>query len=97
MIKNNKIKKNWSEDDLQILVWLMSKYLQTRGIESHEAMVDIFLFRRSQIGRQSLQWSLDLLRVVACLSLLVSKNSSFLNTSGRKKKKIFFLKSLSKS
>jgi hypothetical protein len=26
MIKNKKIKKNWSEEDVKILVWIISKY-----------------------------------------------------------------------
>jgi hypothetical protein len=32
MIKNNKLKKNWSTEDLEILVWLLSKYMEKRGI-----------------------------------------------------------------
>lgn len=43
MIKNNKIKKNWSEEDLHILVWFLSKYMGKNGIESHEAMVILLL------------------------------------------------------
>lgn len=39
MIKNNKLKKNWSEEDLHILVWLLSKYMQKESIDSHESMV----------------------------------------------------------
>lgn len=26
MIKNKRIKKNWSEEDVQILIWVISKY-----------------------------------------------------------------------
>lgn len=26
MIKNKRIKKNWSEEDVKILIWLISKY-----------------------------------------------------------------------
>ena len=26
MIKNKKIKKNWGEEDVKILIWLISKY-----------------------------------------------------------------------
>jgi len=26
MIKNKRIKKNWSEEDVEILVWIVSKY-----------------------------------------------------------------------
>ena len=26
MIKNKRLKKNWSEEDIKILVWVISKY-----------------------------------------------------------------------
>ena len=39
MIKNNKLKKNWSEEDLHILVWLLSKYMERNSISCHEQMV----------------------------------------------------------
>jgi hypothetical protein len=26
MIKNKRIKKNWSEEDVKILIWIISKY-----------------------------------------------------------------------
>jgi hypothetical protein len=32
IIKNNKLKKNWSTEDLEILVWLLSKYMEKNGI-----------------------------------------------------------------
>lgn len=32
MIKNNKLKKNWSTEDLEILVWLLSKFMEKNGI-----------------------------------------------------------------
>ena len=46
MIKNKRIKKNWSEEDLKILVWVISKYCQFHGI-SHvrDGMVSNFLFQ----------------------------------------------------
>lgn len=40
IIKNNKLKKNWSTEDLEILVWLLSKYMEKNDIESHELLVD---------------------------------------------------------
>lgn len=32
IVKNNKLKKNWSTEDLQILVWLISKYIEKNEI-----------------------------------------------------------------
>lgn len=32
MIKNNRLKKNWSEDDLQILVWLVGKFMEKEQV-----------------------------------------------------------------
>lgn len=34
MIKNKRVKKNWSEEDLKILVWVVSKYCQYHGISA---------------------------------------------------------------
>lgn len=33
MIKNKRIKKNWSEEDVQILIWVISKYADKKGFE----------------------------------------------------------------
>ena len=33
MIKNKRIKKNWSEEDVQILIWVVSKYADKKGLE----------------------------------------------------------------
>lgn len=32
MLKNKKIKKNWSEEDVKILIWIVSKYADKMGI-----------------------------------------------------------------
>ncbi len=32
MIKNKRIKKNWSEEDVQILVWVISKYADKNNL-----------------------------------------------------------------
>jgi hypothetical protein len=32
MRKTRKIKKNWGEDDLKILIWIVSKYASLKGI-----------------------------------------------------------------
>ena len=36
MFKNKKIKKNWSEEDLKILVWIVSKYAEKHNIANIE-------------------------------------------------------------
>ena len=52
MIKNKRIKKNWSEEDVNILIWVISKYCQFHGFLSiKESLVSYFLFRARQIGR----------------------------------------------
>lgn len=33
MIKNKRIKKNWSQEDVIILVWIVSKYADYRDVE----------------------------------------------------------------
>ena len=36
MVKNKKIKKNWSEDDVKVLVWVISKYCDKHYISNIE-------------------------------------------------------------
>lgn len=36
MIKNKRIKKNWSEEDVQILIWVISKYADKKHFEDIE-------------------------------------------------------------
>jgi hypothetical protein len=36
MAKNKRIKKNWSEDDIKILVWVLSKYSELHSISNLE-------------------------------------------------------------
>ncbi len=36
MIKNKRIKKNWSEQDVKILIWLISKYADINNYEDVE-------------------------------------------------------------
>jgi len=50
MIKNNRLKKNWSEDDIALLVWFVGKYMQQRDIQSHEFLVLMFLGRIEKTG-----------------------------------------------
>jgi len=32
MMKNKKLKKNWSEEDVKVLVWIVSKYADKHAI-----------------------------------------------------------------
>ena len=34
MVKNKKLKKNWSEEDVKILVWVISKYCDKHHIDN---------------------------------------------------------------
>jgi hypothetical protein len=36
MIKNKRVKKNWSEEDIKILVWILSKYGDSRNMADLE-------------------------------------------------------------
>lgn len=43
MIKNKRIKKNWSEEDVLILIWIVSKYADSKYIDYIERdLVTIF-------------------------------------------------------
>lgn len=51
MIKNKRIKKNWSEEDVQILVWVISKYADSKGYSDIEKeLVTLSLPRIRRIG-----------------------------------------------
>lgn len=41
MVKNKKIKKNWSEDDVKVLVWVISKYCDRSGVTNIEKELSI--------------------------------------------------------
>lgn len=48
MIKNKRIKKNWSEEDVKILIWLISKYADINAYQDVER--DIVLFWLFQVN-----------------------------------------------
>lgn len=56
MIKNKRIKKNWTNEDLSILIWVTAKFCQINGIKDvYYGIVSIFLIlRASRIGIQFL-------------------------------------------
>lgn len=33
MLKTKKLKRNWGEEDLKILIWIVSKYCDYKGIQ----------------------------------------------------------------
>lgn len=53
MIKNKRIKKNWSEEDVQILIWVISKYAdKLHFVDIEKELVSPYLFRMKRIGKQ---------------------------------------------
>ena len=69
MIKNKRIKKNWSEEDVQILIWVISKYADKKGFEDIEKdMVFLLLYSTQKTGKPLLRSSLESLASLACLS-----------------------------
>lgn len=32
MLKNRKIKRNWNDEDSKIIIWTVSKYIESQGI-----------------------------------------------------------------
>ena len=51
MAKNKRIKKNWSDEDVQILIWVISKYCDSRRYADVEKdMVNQVISRIRRIG-----------------------------------------------
>jgi len=51
MMKNKRIKKNWSEEDVQILLWVLSKHADRQGYTDVEKdLVIKFIVRLSMTG-----------------------------------------------
>ena len=46
MVKNRKIKKNWSNQDLKILVWIVAKYCEKKKIKDVYIGIVIYQLRR---------------------------------------------------
>lgn len=45
MMRNKKTKKNWNEHDVDILVWVLTKYTAFHANKSVHEMVNFFLFK----------------------------------------------------
>lgn len=51
MIKNRRLKKNWSSEDIMILAWIVGKYAQYHSIKKMDQFVNLTLLRESKIGK----------------------------------------------
>lgn len=51
MIKNRRLKKNWSSEDIMILAWIVGKYAQYHSIKKMDQFVNLTLFREFKIGK----------------------------------------------
>lgn len=50
MLRNKKIKRNWNNEDITLLVWLVSKLIEIRGLTHFSELVQTILFRKRKIG-----------------------------------------------
>jgi hypothetical protein len=67
MAKNKRIKKNWSDEDVQILIWTVAKYSDSRGLTDVEKdIVPIARSRCMKIGKPSPRLFLELQHSLAC-------------------------------
>lgn len=48
MIKNKRIKRNWSEDDIMILIWIVSKYCDFKKVDQIEKQMVNILFMQDK-------------------------------------------------
>ena len=49
MFKTRRIKRNWGQEDLKILIWIISKYCDWKGYQDLEKdIVNIFLIQNDQ-------------------------------------------------
>jgi hypothetical protein len=77
MIKNKKIKKSWSESDLIILIWVISKYCSSQNIKDiKNGIVIVISFRMNHIGIEFLTSSQVQPEKPACLSGSVSRRTA---------------------
>ena len=50
MLRNRKIKRNWNNEDISLLVWLVSKQIERRELHHFSELVKSILFRKNPIG-----------------------------------------------
>jgi hypothetical protein len=53
MLRNRKIKRNWNNEDITLLVWLVCKLIQRLGLSHHSLLVPFLLFSKKNIGSLS--------------------------------------------
>lgn len=61
MLRNRKIKRNWNNEDISLLVWLVSKQIERRELHHFSELVKSILFRKNPIGNTFHNSSQDLL------------------------------------
>lgn len=83
MVKTKRIKRNWGEEDLKILIWIVSKYCDYKGIlDIEKDMVRVISRRAKKIGGLWPRSSLESQQRPVCLSGSASKKSPSQPTTG---------------
>lgn len=73
MIKTKRIKRNWGEEDIKILLWIISKYCDWKGYNNIEKELVTFVNNHSnnKTGNLSLSLFQVLMAKHVCLNGLV--------------------------
>lgn len=50
MLRNKKIKRNWNNEDISLLVWVVSKRMEIQALSHFSEFVSTILFRPRKIG-----------------------------------------------
>lgn len=83
MVKTKRIKRNWGEEDLKILIWIVSKYCDYKGIlDIEKDMVRVISCRVKKTGGLWPRSSLESQQRPACSSGSASKKSPSPPTTG---------------
>ena len=92
MLKNKKVKKNWSNEDLKVLVWIVGKYCEKKRIKDlHNGIVLLLIYRRrKQIGTTFPLLFLVLVQKCVCLNGYLSKRAKSGTKNGKKKNNYYF-------
>ena len=91
-MKNKKIKKNWSNEDLKVLVWIVGKYCEKNRIRDLNNGIVLLLpyLRRKPIGILFRPWFQVLVQKCVCLNGCPWKKAKSGIKSGKKKNNYFF-------
>jgi hypothetical protein len=86
MLKNKRIKKNWSDEDVKILIWIISKYSDLHGLrDAGKDLVNIYLFRSGTIGLPFLLLFRGLSRSHACSNGSASRRQTWPPITGARR------------